>query len=112
MAPATCLSQVVVFAAAAPFTQVADAGAKDTVLLATLGICQIGLGFALLTIGARLIPAGEVALITLLEIVLGPLWVWAFLSEQPATATLAGGTIVLAAVLVQARSRAQNPIVH
>jgi len=41
---------------------------------------------------------------TLLEIVLGPLWVWAFLSEQPAAATLVGGAIVLAAVLLQAKS--------
>jgi drug/metabolite transporter (DMT)-like permease len=112
MAPATCLSQLVVFAAAAPFTHVAGIGARDTTLLATLGICQIGLGFVLLTIGGRLIPAGEVALITLLEIVLGPLWVWAFLSEQPAAATLVGGAIVLAAVLLQAKSDARPATVH
>jgi drug/metabolite transporter (DMT)-like permease len=103
MAPATCLSQVVVFAAAAPFAHFSQVGAKDATLLATLGVCQIGLGFVFLTIGGRLIPAGEVALITLLEIVLGPVWVWAFLSEQPAAATLAGGAIVLAAVLLQAK---------
>jgi drug/metabolite transporter (DMT)-like permease len=104
MAPATCLSQVLVFAAAVPFAHLAPVGGKDLTLLATLGICQIGLGFVFLTIGGRLIPAGEVALITLLEIVLGPIWVWAFLSEQPAAATLAGGAIVLAAVLLQAKS--------
>jgi drug/metabolite transporter (DMT)-like permease len=106
MAPATCLSQLVVFAASAPFAHAGDVGAADLGLLATLGICQIGLGFVFLTIGGRMIPAGEVALITLLEIVLGPLWVWAFLAEQPATATLAGGCVVLAAVLVQARGDA------
>ena len=104
MAPATCLSQVLVFAAAVPFAHLAPVRGKDLTLLATLGICQIGLGFVFLTIGGRLIPAGEVALITLLEIVLGPIWVWAFLSEQPAAATLVGGAIVLAAVLVQAKS--------
>jgi drug/metabolite transporter (DMT)-like permease len=106
MAPATCLSQIAVFAAAAPFAHTAQIGAKDVTLLATLGVCQIGLGFVFLTIGGRLIPAGEVALITLLEIVLGPIWVWAFLSEQPAAATLVGGAIVLVAVLVQAKSEA------
>jgi drug/metabolite transporter (DMT)-like permease len=104
MAPATCLSQIAVFAAAAPFARLPWVGAKDLTLLATLGICQIGLGFVFLTIGGRLIPAGEVALITLLEIVLGPIWVWAFLSEQPAAATLVGGAIVLVAVLLQAKS--------
>jgi drug/metabolite transporter (DMT)-like permease len=101
-----CLSQVAVFALAAPFAQVADVGALDVTLFAVLGIAQIGLGFIFLTIGARLIPAGEVALITLLEIVLGPLWVWLFLSEGPSAATLAGGLIVLGAVLVQSRGDA------
>src|SRR5579884_438570 len=104
MAPATCLSQVVVLVGAAPFTDPGSVGALDLGLLATLGICQIGLGFVFLTIGGRLIPAGEVALITLLEIVLGPLWVWLVLSERPSTATLVGGAVVLGAVLLEARS--------
>ena len=96
MAPATCLSQLLVLAVAAPFIAPSAAGALDVTLLAALGITQIGLGFVFLTIGGRLIPAGEVALITLLEIVLGPLWVWVFLGERPSTATLVGGAIVLA----------------
>jgi drug/metabolite transporter (DMT)-like permease len=104
MAPATCLSQVLVLVLAAPFVSFDGVGARDVALLATLGIFQIGLGFALLTVGARLIPAGEVALITLLEIVLGPIWVWAVLSERPSTATIAGGAIVLGALLLEARS--------
>lgn len=110
MAPATCLSQVAVFVLAAPFAHAGEAGGRDVALLATLGVCQIGLGFVLLTIGGRLIAAGEVALITLLEIVLGPLWVWIFLSEQPASATLAGGAIVLVAVLVQAGEKPVAPV--
>jgi drug/metabolite transporter (DMT)-like permease len=104
MAPATFLSQVLVLAVAAPFVSTAAVGSLDLVLLATLGVCQIGLGFVFLTIGARLIPAGEVALITLLEIVLGPLWVWAFLAERPSTATLVGGVVVLGAVVLEARA--------
>jgi drug/metabolite transporter (DMT)-like permease len=104
MAPATCLSQLLVLAVAAPFTAPGAVGGLDVTLLAALGITQIGLGFVFLTIGGRLIPAGEVALITLLEIVLGPLWVWVFLSEQPPTATLVGGAIVLGAVLLEART--------
>ncbi|HEU5362927.1 MAG TPA: DMT family transporter [Gaiellaceae bacterium] len=104
MAPATFLSQLLVLAVAAPFVSTGAVGALDLVLLATLGVCQIGLGFVFLTIGARLIPAGEVALITLLEIVLGPLWVWAFLAERPSTATLVGGLVVLGAVVLEARA--------
>jgi len=105
MAPATCLSQLLVLAVAAPFIAPGAAGALDVTLLAALGITQIGLGFVFLTIGGRLIPAGEVALITLLEIVLGPLWVWVFLGERPSTATLLGGAIVLGAVLIEARTQ-------
>ena len=76
-----------------------------------LGIAQIGLGFIFLTIGARLIPAGEVALITLLEIVLGPLWVWLFLSEGPSAATFTGGMIVLGAVLLQSRGEPPETVI-
>lgn len=105
MAPGTVLSQVVLVVVFAPFADFGDAGPRDVTLLAAFGIAQVCFGFIFLTIGARLIPAGEVALITLLEIVLGPLWVWLFLSERPSTATLVGGAIVLAAVLSQVQAR-------
>ena len=103
MAPATCLSQVRRARRAPRRSRIpAQVGARDLGLLVALGVGQIGLGLVFLTIGGRLIPAAEVALITLLEVVLGPLWVWIFLSEQPSAATLAGGAIVLAAVAIQA----------
>ena len=110
MAPATCLSQALVFVCAAPFASTAEVGPKDLALLAGLGVGQIGLGLIFLTIGARLIPAAEVALITLLEIVLGPLWVWIVLGEQPSATTLAGGAIVLAAVVIQAAGAAGRAV--
>ena len=111
MAPATCLSQVLVFLCAAPFASASSIGAEDLALLAGLGITQIGLGLIFLSIGARLIPAAEVALITLLEIVLGPLWVWLALGERPGTTTLVGGAIVLGAVVIQAVGEPEEPSV-
>jgi len=102
MAPAICLSQVLVLAAAGPFARPETVGLHDLVLIVLLGFGQIGLGLAFLTMGARLIPAAEVALITLLELVLGPLWVWLALSERPSTATLLGGAVVIGAVVLQA----------
>jgi len=104
MAPATCLSQVLLVVVFLPFADVGSIGGGDIGWLAALGIGQIGLGFALLTVGARLIPAAQVALITLLETVLGPLWVWLALDEQPATLTLVGGVIVIGAIVFQTRS--------
>ena len=101
MAPAVCLSQVLVLAASAPFAHPGALGGKDLALVVALGVGQIGLGLAFLTVGARLIPAAEVALITLLEVVLGPLWVWFAYDEHPGTATLVGGAVVVAAVVAQ-----------
>ena len=103
MAPATCLSQVILVAAFLPFASPGEISGDDLAWLAALGIGQIGLGFALLTVGARLIPAAQVGLITLLEVVLGPLWVWLALDERPGTLTLVGGTIVIAAIVLQTR---------
>jgi drug/metabolite transporter (DMT)-like permease len=107
MAPATCLSQLIVLVCAAPFADASEVGGKDLALLIGLGVGQIGLGLILVTIGARLIPAAEVALITLLEIVLGPFWVWLSRGERPGAATLAGGAIVLAAVVFQVATAPQ-----
>jgi drug/metabolite transporter (DMT)-like permease len=104
MAPATCLSQAMLVAAFAPFASPAEIGGDDAAWLAALGIGQIGLGFALLTVGARLIPAAQVGLITLLEVVLGPLWVWLAIDEQPSTLTLVGGAIVIVAIVIQTRA--------
>ena len=106
MAPSSALAQFLVFVAFAPFAHPGQVGGRDLGLLVALGIGQIGLGLALLSLGARLIPAAEIALITLLEVVLGPLWVWIFLSEEPSTATLIGGGVVMLAVLLQSSASA------
>jgi drug/metabolite transporter (DMT)-like permease len=103
MAPATCLSQAILVVAFVPFASPGEIGGADVAWLAALGVGQIGLGFALLTVGARLIPAAQVGLITLLEVVLGPLWVWLALDEGPTTLTLVGGAIVIAAIAIQTR---------
>ena len=103
MAPATCLSQAILVVAFLPFASPGEISGDDVFWLAALGIGQIGLGFALLTVGARLIPAAQVGLITLLEVVLGPLWVWLALDERPSTLTLVGGAIVIGAIVIQTR---------
>ena len=84
MTPATALGMVIAFFAMAPFVAPGRASRAATVLLlAALGAGQIALGLILFTAGARLIPAAQAGLITLLEVVLGPLWVWLIYREQP-----------------------------
>ena len=106
MMPATCASQVLVVLACAPFVSLGSVSRSDWAVLAALGVGQMGLGLAFLTAGARLIPPAQVAVISLLEVVLGPIWVWLAYGERPAAATLAGGAVVVAAVVVQAWSPA------
>lgn len=68
-------------------------------LLAGFGIANSTLGFTLFLIGSRHIPAIETALLGAMEAPIAPLWVWLVFGERPVPATLAGGAIVLAAVL-------------
>jgi drug/metabolite transporter (DMT)-like permease len=118
MAPGTAVAQLVLVVVAAPLASPGSVDAGDWFVLVILGFFQIGLGLALLTIGARLLPAAEVAVITLLEVVLGPLWVWLAFREEPGAGTLVGGLIVMVAVAVQAaggrdarRRAASKPVV-
>jgi drug/metabolite transporter (DMT)-like permease len=101
MTPATCLSQVLVFAVFAPFAHFSEMGGSNLGYLVLMGVVQMGLGLFFLTLGARLITAAEVALISQLENVLAPLWVWLAGIEHPSAPVVAGGIIVIGAVALQ-----------
>ena len=65
------------------------------------GFLQLGLGFIFITIGAQQTPSAMVGIIMLTEAVLGPLWAWLFINEQPPFIVIIGGSIVIFAVLLQ-----------
>ena len=65
------------------------------------GFFQLGFGFIFITIGARSTPSAIVGIIMLTEAILGPLWAWLFVSENPPFIVLIGGSVVLFAVLLQ-----------
>ena len=69
------------------------------------GFFQVGLGFIFITIGARSTPSALVGIIMLTEAVLGPLWAWLFVNENPPLVVLIGGTIIISAVLLQLFNR-------
>ncbi len=71
---------------------------NDTLIALGLGVFQLGLGLTLFTIGSRAVPAAELALLAMMEVVLGPVWVWLFLDETVPMATLIGGAILLSAL--------------
>ena len=74
-------------------------GAYDFCVLFIFGLTTIGLAFVLFMEGAKLIPSAEAGLISLLDVVLGPIWVFLAFGENPGLATLIGGAIVLGAAL-------------
>jgi drug/metabolite transporter (DMT)-like permease len=100
MTPATCLAAVFAGLIALPAAGSLAVSTPDLGLLVLFGAGQLGVGLVLFTAGARLAPAAEAALISVLEPILGPIWVWVFLSENPTLAALIGGVIVLLALIV------------
>jgi drug/metabolite transporter (DMT)-like permease len=101
MTPATCLSALCLVAVGGTLGSPASVDAAELVLLFLFGACQLGIGFILFTNGARLIPAGEAILLSLLESILAPIWVWVWptLHEYPGDRALIGGALVIAAVI-------------
>ena len=83
---------------ALPFALPFSASGRDVALLAFLGVTQLGLPCMLLVLASRALLAPEIALLGLLEVVLGPLWAWLGAGEEPGRSTLIGGAIVLMAL--------------
>ncbi len=94
---ATLLGVIIVAIVSAPMAKF-QVSAPDMALLAVFGIFQMGLALIMFTTGIRLIPSADAGLISVLEAVLAPLWVWLVFAENPGTLTLIGGAVVIAAV--------------
>ena len=96
--PAVMLGGALSCLLALPFALPFSATPKDLVLLAFLGFFQLGLPCMLLVIASRTLLAPEIALLGLLEVVLGPLWAWLGAGEVPPGSTIFGGLVVLGAL--------------
>ena len=77
---------------------------NDGVISTGMGVFQVGAGLILYTLGSRSLPAAELALLSLAEVLLGPIWVWLFLGETASLNTLIGGMVLLAAIAGNALS--------
>ena len=78
-----------------------------------MGVFQVGAGLILYTLGSRSLPAAELALLSLAEVLLAPFWVWLFLGETASFNTLIGGAVLLAAIAgnaVSGKRRKPPPI--
>ncbi|MFT5397798.1 MAG: DME family drug/metabolite transporter [Planctomycetota bacterium] len=98
MLPATCLGGLVMGAVAAFFAESLVISSHDLAIAVAMGVFQFGVGFWCFTVATRYIMASEVALFALTESILGPIWVWIGVGEEPSLLTLAGSGIVLVSV--------------
>ncbi|MBL8310803.1 MAG: DMT family transporter [Burkholderiales bacterium] len=99
LAPAILLGALLSCAITLPLSMPMVASAKDVLLLAILGIFQLGIPCVMMVRASAHLTAPEVALLGLLEVLMGPLWSWLGAGEAPGAPTLVGGAIVLAALV-------------
>ena len=71
---------------------------KDLIIVPLMCVLCVAIPFVLVTIAPRFIPAAEVNLFFLLETIIGPIWVWLIIKEQPSIETLQGGVIIIATI--------------
>ena len=100
--PASGLGCLFAAFVAVPFTIVPEMSSSQWLFLMLTAGLVLPVGLGLLTLGARYIPAPEAAMLLLLETVLGPLWVWLVISEQPDVTTILGGAIVVGSLFLHA----------
>jgi drug/metabolite transporter (DMT)-like permease len=99
MTAATCLATALTGIVSFYFADLAPS-LHDLALLAVFGVGQMGIGLVMFTAGVRLIPAADAGLITVIEVILAPAWVWLAFGENPGPRALIGGAIVLVAVIL------------
>jgi drug/metabolite transporter (DMT)-like permease len=97
--PALLIGAILSCLAMLPLVLPAQASGHDILLLSMLGVFQLGLPCMLMIRAASHLSPQETALLSLLEVVFGPLWAWLGAGERPAEATLYGGGLIVAALV-------------
>jgi len=98
MLPAVLLGALLSAALTLPLALPWTASAHDLGLLALLGTLQLAIPCLLAVVVARVLPAPEISLLSLLEVLFGVAWAWLGAGEQPTVAVLGGGLLVLGAL--------------
>ena len=81
---------------------------RDLFIIPLMCIMCVAIPFVLITIAPRFIPAAEVNLFFLLESIIGPIWVWLIIKEQPSIETLQGGVIIIATIAIHSFLKLKN----
>ena len=81
---------------------------QDLLIVPLMCILCVAIPFVLVTIAPRFIPAAEVNLFFLLETIIGPIWVWLIIKEQPSLETLQGGLIIITTIAIHSYLKLKN----
>ena len=80
----------------------------DIIIVPLMCIMCVAIPFVLVTIAPRFIPAAEVNLFFLLETIIGPIWVWLVIQEQPSIETIQGGAVIITAIAIHSFIKLKN----
>ncbi len=81
---------------------------KDLLIIPLMCILCVAIPFVLVTIAPRFITAAEVNLFFLLETIIGPIWVWMIIKEQPSIETLFGGIVIIITIAIHSFLKLKN----
>ena len=81
----------------------------DQIYIPVMCIICVALPFVLVTIAPRFIPAEEVNLFFLLETIIGPIWVWLVVKEQPTLETIIGGAVIIITLGIHSFIKLRDP---
>ena len=100
LVPAAVIGKLFVAIFATLFIESFILSKNDLVIVPIMCILCVAIPFVLVTIAPRFIPAAEVNLFFLLETIIGPIWVWFIIKEQPSVETLIGGIVIISTIAI------------
>ena len=100
LVPAAVVGKLLVATFALFFIESFALTGNDLIIVPIMCILCVAIPFVLVTIAPRFIPAAEVNLFFLLETIIGPIWVWLIIKEQPSIETLQGGVVIIATIAI------------
>ncbi len=100
LVPAAVVGKLFVASFALFFVESFILSDKDIIIVPLMCVLCVAIPFVLVTIAPRFIPAAEVNLFFLLETIIGPIWVWLFIKEQPSLETLQGGLVIITTIAI------------
>ena len=98
--PSAVLGKLCVAIFAFFFVESFDLAGNDMIYIPLMCVLCVAIPFVLVTIAPRFIPAEEVNLFFLLETIIGPIWVWMIIKEQPSMETVQGGIIIIVTIAI------------